>query len=432
MKIFIIGPEGSGKTVFMAMFSHFVATQRNDLELTPDDASSAKYVNATLGTLKRQEWPQSGRQGDFKVLCWNFGRKDGVKHRVELLDYAGQHIRDLLANDAQDKISQQLRQAIDNSDILIYMLNFGGFVDHDDFQQSGEDAWLLQQFLVDKKWRRKKRLMVISKADRFNAMAGSNKDDLAKIIENVLPEGIAIGGLRSFRKVPHYWITGVLTEATIEDDQRVVPIPVLPLQSDGFEEFVSKLIAILDRHWIWRWIWRKLKELGLGLYKWFMGLRAWVRLTIVTGIIVFVYALWLHIHQVVTQNAIITIITGTEDGAGTDSNVYLTIITKSGMQMPISLANHAWYSTPWLMNIEDRFENGATDTFEKRTFPVEEIDHIVVRIKNSDPFPAWKLQSISISDPGRTTEKFFDGAWFGYDKHNPNYDPWERTLYPNK
>jgi len=421
-KIFIIGPEGSGKTVFMAMLSHFVATQRKDLNLIPDDASSAKYVNATLGTLKKQEWPRSHRENILNLLRWTFGRKNGVKHRVELLDYSGQDVRKLLVDDAQDKDLLRLRQEIDNSDILIYMLDLGGFVDDDDFERSGENAWLLQLFLSDEKWKRKERLVIVSKAERFMHMAGADNADLVQLVESVLPPGITIGGLQSLREIKHYWITSVLTVETIEDNQQVVPIPVLPLKSSGFPDFVKELIALLYDGWIWDWI----KELGYRLYKCIMGSPVWVRSTIASIIIVSACALWWLNHLSQTQNSIITIVTGTGHGAGTDSDVYLTIITKKGHRMPFSFANKPWFSN------RNRFEEGSIDTLEERTFPVEEIDRIVVRIKDNGRFPAWKLGSISISDQGKSTEKCFDGAWLGHDERNPKSDPWERTLYPSK
>ncbi|MEI7911845.1 MAG: PLAT/LH2 domain-containing protein [Verrucomicrobiota bacterium] len=423
MKIFIIGPEGSGKTVFMAMFSHYVATQRNDLELTPDNAPSAKYVNSTLGTLKKQEWPRSTVQDGILLLCWSFGKKNGKKHRIELLEYAGQDVRKLLANNSQDENSLRLRQEIDNSDILIYMLDLGGFVDHDDFERSGEDAWLLQQFLVDKIWKLKHRFVVVSKADRFNAMASASKDDLAQLIASILPEGIAIGGLHSLQKIRHHWIASVLTTETIEDNEQVVSIPILPLKSSGFPEFVDESIRFLDRGWIWRW----LKGIVDRRCNWFKGLPPIVKQTCLAIIAVLILVTWWKISRSQTHSCIITFKTGTASGAGTDSPITLTIINNLGKKITFQFDGENDFGEG---KNSGAFEKGETNRFIRRVWPVETIEKIEVGIQPIGTYPAWQLDSITIFDKDRSDVRIFPGNWLGEDAKNPKHGPWKIEIQP--
>jgi hypothetical protein len=251
MKIFIIGPEGAGKTVFLAMLSHHMAMASSEVVFEPANYDSANYVARTLELLDCQKWPNSNRQGEFRVFRWRLGRKGESPHEINLFDYSGQDMRSVLLEEDPEKLrdrSKELRKEIDDSDLLIYLLDMGGFIGSGGLTEANENGWLLQTFVKRQKWHSKRRILVVTKADVYAGMISEADGDLKKMIERHWPKVYNVDEfLRELKGIECFALTGVIVTTELDDDGNPVRKPRIPLQSDGFGPLVEGILSGIQR-----------------------------------------------------------------------------------------------------------------------------------------------------------------------------------------
>ena len=70
-------------------------------------------------------------------------------------------------------------------------------------------------------------------------------------------------------------------------------------------------------------------------------------------------------------------------GAGTDANVYITLVGQNGQSSGEFLLDNP--------GIND-FERGDTNTFGLTPIPIEGLDHIIIRHDNTGNFPGWYIR----------------------------------------
>lgn len=251
MKVFIIGPEGSGKTVFLAMLSRYVGTERKDLVLEPADKRSADYVMKALMVLEEQKWPDSTKQGDDPTLNWRFGRKGSSQHDIVIYDAAGQNLRQILLAETPDTLTPRLRNVetqIATADVLIYLLDLENFIGTHDLNTRYQNVWLFRTFLTRQAWSCKRRIVVLSKADIYVDMLEAPTVEepenikVRNLIKKHLPKDFSTEHLVDAEPSIRYMaITSVMTKLITkgrEDPQRM---PQHPLRSDGLNSFVDLL-----------------------------------------------------------------------------------------------------------------------------------------------------------------------------------------------
>jgi hypothetical protein len=104
-----------------------------------------------------------------------------------------------------------------------------------------------------------------------------------------------------------------------------------------------------------------------------------------------------------TRNYTVKIYTGDKLGAGTDSNIFLTIIGASGQLTEQRLNG---------LISGNAFERNQTDSLTLRDLAsIGELRGVTVRSDNSYPGSAWFLGWIEISSPGIATRRFDFNAW---------------------
>jgi len=260
MKIFIIGPEGSGKTVLLAMLGRYVATERKDLVLEPLDRVASKYVIDALEILERGDWPPSTRQAELPTLLWRFGVRGAPLHEIVIFDAAGQDLRQILLAVEQKSLTakqQAIRTQIDAADVLVYLLDLNGFLGSEDISLRDENAWLFKTFLTKPEWRNKRRLVVLAKADIYKDMLETptgqeTEGDLVReLVKNKLPRNYTLGHLVDANPTVSYLaITSVATKTAIDQNGDPVRLPKNPLESVGISKLIEALLeeaAGIDR-----------------------------------------------------------------------------------------------------------------------------------------------------------------------------------------
>jgi len=246
MRIFIIGPEGAGKTVFLAMLSHYVATQRKDLILEPIDYASAEYVTRAQQALHLGEWPPSTRQGELRLLRWNFGTSAASLSEMQMLDSAGQDLRQILLEDETFRLTpgqQTIRQMMDQSDFFIYLLDLGSLLATQDMLALTENAWLFKTFLTRPEWQQKKRVTVVSKADIYREALAAQQGDVKSLIKQCIPPHLSLSHLIDEAKHLDYLpLTCVVTTTELDMDGNPIRRPVVPLVSEGFDRILAVIV----------------------------------------------------------------------------------------------------------------------------------------------------------------------------------------------
>jgi len=250
MKIFILGTAGAGKTVLLAMLSRHVATKGTDLILEPMDNSSRLYIDNALSVLDSGEWPGSTLEGKPKISRWRFGGRKTSRHEIELVDAAGQDLRKIFLEEEVEKLTkdqQEIRACIDGADILIYMLDLDGFLRSKDYASSNENAWIYTKFLTNPKWKTKRRLVVLSKADLYFAeMVHGRKvapRDVKKLIKRYLPKNHSMGHLVDEEKDVSYKAIISVKVTTVIDKKDGAPhrVPKVPLEAVGMDDLLLEL-----------------------------------------------------------------------------------------------------------------------------------------------------------------------------------------------
>ena len=103
----------------------------------------------------------------------------------------------------------------------------------------------------------------------------------------------------------------------------------------------------------------------------------------------------------------VKVYTGDKTSAGTDSNIYLTLVGTRGQLTEVNLNKRI----PGYAGV-NAFERNQTDTatLKDMTF-IGELTGVTVRSDNSYAAPGWFLGWIEISSPGITTRRFDFNAW---------------------
>ncbi len=246
MRIFIIGPEGSGKTVFLTMLSLHVAGERNDLLLEPLDYASSQYVSTAQAALEKGEWPPSTRQGELKLLKWRFGQLGKPLHEMEMFDSAGQDLRAILLKDTHELLTEEqrtIRCCIDESDFLIFLLDLECFIGSKDINALNESAWLFKAFLTQPTWRKKKRIVILSKADLYSEMLEKEDGNLKELIKRQLPTSYSMGHLVDAEKTVNYLaVTSITTVTVVGEDGNPTRVPLKPLRTGDMQPIIHALL----------------------------------------------------------------------------------------------------------------------------------------------------------------------------------------------
>lgn len=378
MKLVMIGPEGAGKTVFLAMLSRYIEAHAQDLVLKPSDFASSDYIAAALAALDRGDWPKSNPMGELRLLKWQFG-KGKTLHDLEMLDSAGQDLRKILKSADEgnvDNDSRALIQHLDSADVLIFLLDLGGFVGTRDFRVQNENAWLLNAFLSNQVWSRMKRIVVASKADLFMPMLdevdGNVKIALQKVLADIpnVKQAIAAND-----EVPYLAISSIKTTTKVGVDGKPRRIPVNPIQCGDFEPVVEQLRGTFERKWLMEFLRRLARFFGY---------------VVLPGLILAMIA---NQYIFSRQTFRITFFTPSLQKAGTDAQVYTTLIGTEGTSGQLNFDGRAPSETS-----QDSFELAGVDVFTRTTSRVGTVRSIEVGHDDSGRGGGWFLGRIEIEE----------------------------------
>jgi energy-coupling factor transporter ATP-binding protein EcfA2 len=426
MKLFVIGPEGSGKTVFVTMLSRYMASRHSDLIFDPADFESSQYVSIAMEELECRRWPRSNPQGELKVLKWRFGRRGQNPHQISMFDYSGQDMRSVLLEDDAEKLQgrpRELRLEVDDSDILIYLMDMDGLIGGGALPETNENAWLLHTFMTRKQWLDKRRIIVVTKADLYAGLIKAAGGNLKKMIADHWPK--VYGADEFLNQKDHVEclaLTSVEVKTELDDKGRPLRKPRIPLESDGFDELAEEILSGIEQDRLKRGVKETGKMIGV-VFEFCRKLVGLGKKNVKTTLVI-LSLLSYGVYHLATDKYEFTVVTGDRSGAGTDAKVTITLIDSTGTSRSTSFGGGSISGVG-----TDRFENGSTNVVSERLRPLGAISDLIVSIDDSGKNPAWFLESIAVRN--LTTGyavNFPCNQWLGQDVRNPGEDPWELRL----
>ncbi len=240
MNIFIVGPEGSGKTVFATMLNHHISSHPEcGLTFRAGDAKTKLYFSNTLKLLKDGEWPSSTK-GKLMELSWDW-ELEGEISNVRLVDPPGQEIRRELCGEANElKIVENIKKA----DIIILIVDIYGHMSASEDTRI-ENAWIMEHTL--KNMAGSQRLIfAISKADLLTGSIPtehwSDQNALMGHLPKMIPEFNLDGYAKILKKCTTLAFSAVAVESKLNPaNNNLERIPQMPLTSNGLDFFIEEI-----------------------------------------------------------------------------------------------------------------------------------------------------------------------------------------------
>ena len=194
-RIALIGTEGSGKTVLVTVLATKLAHKHpSNIRLNPQDAKTEKYVTTNWNMLNLGEWVYSTAPGTLFDLKWKVrlaGKWPGdiTECPMRIIDSAGQDLRRLFSDDSYQKqdIGDQDREfiaCINESDILLILINLHNFIGESDFNKVNESKIALKRVLDALQKEHKRQIAIVFTAcDLYEGtIIQKYKDDAVHVV----------------------------------------------------------------------------------------------------------------------------------------------------------------------------------------------------------------------------------------------------------
>jgi len=246
MKVFIIGPEGTGKTVFATMLNHFIEQHQETTGLTfrAGDRTTKSYFAKERRILASGEWPGSTVGGKLVKLNWKWDTAD-AKSEITLIDPPGQDIRrELCGQNATIGIVDEIK----NAEILILIVDIVGDQGQSDETRT-DNAWIIEHVL-ELVSEQQYVIFAVSKADlltyRLPEQAWSDRDQVLAITRAMMPEL----KLASYLNKLPAGKSSVLAFSAVDTQNQphanqLRRVPAKPLTSVGMDKVVDAIKAAM-------------------------------------------------------------------------------------------------------------------------------------------------------------------------------------------
>ncbi|MBQ6011360.1 MAG: hypothetical protein IJL17_22715 [Kiritimatiellae bacterium] len=149
-KVAIVGVEGSGKTVMLAVLGALYSQpDENGLYLEPQDSGTLSYVRRVCGRLQGGQWPSATETDCAFGLKWLLRRQSPKSRRskvvceVSCLDFAGEVYRAAFSDGSKMGVASQVEELKDylrKADTIILLLNLRDSVTRGTGDQRAVDA----------------------------------------------------------------------------------------------------------------------------------------------------------------------------------------------------------------------------------------------------------------------------------------------------
>ena len=204
-KVAIVGVEGSGKTVMLAVLGALYAQPDDDgYFFEPQNADTLAYVRTVCGRLQGGQWPSATETDCAFGLKWNLrkrsakSRKSKVVCEVSCLDFAGEVYRSAFSGRQNRSLAAQVNELKDylrDADTIILLLNLRDSITQGIGDRRAVDAEFsavaLLKFVLEPEDGAQilpRVLLALSQADAYSATieaCGGPRETLTKYLPNV-------------------------------------------------------------------------------------------------------------------------------------------------------------------------------------------------------------------------------------------------------
>lgn len=246
MKIFVMGMQAAGKTVFVARLYDYVREKYGQKAMAGKELDHEKHMAGILDTLSKPDWPESTKEGHVKIMEFTMNMQ-GVSGEFNLVDAAGQDMEKLFSESKGSKLSdhhEKIKSMINEADMLIFLFDLDSVSKVDSCQEKTVNWWIFRKFCELSKG--KKGLIVLSKADQFEKLSGHSQKALG---DTQFIRSFIISQIKDFDKhcslenlagLEFCAVSSVATTTDIVDGKPVMK-PKLPLSSRGFENVFNAI-----------------------------------------------------------------------------------------------------------------------------------------------------------------------------------------------
>jgi GTPase SAR1 family protein len=246
LKVTMVGPEGAGKTVLVAVLAEFLdAHPDQGLTFRACDYKTKEYCQRIMAHLRGEEWPPSTRAGRLESLSWALLTPTG-SHSVELVDPPGQELRrELLGESDALGIAQQ----IDAAALVILTIDIASHQSAEPTLQS-QNAWIVENVLQRFARQKNRLIIVLTKLDQLSHVISEgkfgDKDTVLRVLRDHMPKFQYHGYKKELQseRCTALGVAAVKARAHYERGTQTW-IPSAPLQSAGLPALVQAIVAVL-------------------------------------------------------------------------------------------------------------------------------------------------------------------------------------------
>jgi hypothetical protein len=246
LKVTMVGPEGAGKTVLVAVLAEFLDAHPDlGLAFRACDYKTKEYCQRIMAHLRGEEWPPSTRAGRLESLSWEW-RTRTDSHSVDLVDPPGQELRRELAGESN---ALRIAERIEAADLVVLTIDIAS---HQSLAPTlrSQNAWIVEHVLQRVVRPESKLIIVLTKLDQLSHVISEgefgDKDTVLRALRDHMPEfsfEVYKPELQSERCTA-LGVAAVKARAHYERGTQTW-IPSAPLQSAGLPALVQAIVAAL-------------------------------------------------------------------------------------------------------------------------------------------------------------------------------------------
>jgi len=248
MKVCIIGPDGSGKTVLATMINYYLENHpQTGLLFRAGDYKTKEYFDGVLKKLEHRDWPASTKDGEPIILRWEWQTDKGTVVGVNMPEMSGQNLREEIC---QDDSRLMLKQKIKESDLLMVLCDLHG---HDceseesiDRKRSG-NGWMIEWALREASLKQHV-IFIVTKADLFEKELPEGKwgdrDAIESLVKKYMREFNWHGYKDHLKRCSLFAVSAVSVSDDLKEGD-ILRLPKTPLQSRGMDNLIAELRKVL-------------------------------------------------------------------------------------------------------------------------------------------------------------------------------------------
>lgn len=245
MKVFVIGPQGAGKTVFATMLNDYAnQNTQGALKFRAADIATKKYLSKELEELRKGDWPRSNTEGKMVSLNWKWDI-NGQTSDICLTDPSGQDITKELCGESS---ALQIVNNIQGADLLILLVDLFGH-QKGNKEKKIENGWIVEHVLMnltDNQYL----IFAVTKADMLTGSLPRHKwasrDAVLQLTQSMMAD-FNLMGYQARLNRPNCQVLAFSSVATTENrvqDGKLVRLPKSPLASEGIDMVVHAVLNV--------------------------------------------------------------------------------------------------------------------------------------------------------------------------------------------